>query len=124
MSSPYEVLIEPLVSDGSNYVSWSIQVLNILKTIGPQAELILIESITPPNFDIDCFDWRKMSKKDLECSQLNACITNLLKRSLCKDIQDTIYEMKEIRDDAHHIWVTLKDVYCNPECDDEVQRAN
>jgi len=124
MSSSYEVYIEPLVSDGSNYVSWSTQIITIIKTIGSRAEHILVESIIPPNFDIDCFDWRKMSKDDKESSQLNACVTNLLKRSLCKEIQDTIFEMKEIRDDAHHIWVTLKDVYCNPECDDEVQRAN
>ena len=65
-----------------------------------------------------------MSKDDKDSSQLNACVTNLLKRSLCKEIQDTIFEMKEIRDDAHHIWITLKDVYGEPECDDKVQKTS
>jgi hypothetical protein len=118
MSSPYEVIIEPLVSDGSNFVSWSSQVLNILKTIGLEAENILVESILPLNFDIDHFDWRNMSQRELECSQLNSCVTNLLKRSLCKEIQETIFEMKEIRDDAHHTWITLKDVYGESKRDD------
>ena len=50
MSTSYEVFVEPLVSDGANYASWSIQVCKHLRKLGPLAEWVVVASIIPPNF--------------------------------------------------------------------------
>jgi hypothetical protein len=44
-----EVPFEPLALDGSNYASWSIHVLNCIRTIGPLAEKNVVASILPPH---------------------------------------------------------------------------
>ena len=111
MSTPNEVLLEPLVSDGSNYASWSAHILNVLRTMGQHVERILVASILPPKFDIDHIDWKNITQEELECLQLNSCVTNFLWSWLCKDIQDTILEMKDVRNDAHLIWVILKNAF-------------
>ncbi|PUZ51049.1 hypothetical protein GQ55_6G138700 [Panicum hallii var. hallii] len=52
-----------------------------------------------------------ITQKELDCMQLNACVTNFLQSVLCEDIQEAIFEMKEIHHDAHLIWATLKCKY-------------
>ncbi|PUZ75302.1 hypothetical protein GQ55_1G148700 [Panicum hallii var. hallii] len=95
MLRPNEVFFEPLVSNGSNYASWSAHVLNAFRTMGPTVERILIASILPPKFDIDHIDWANITQEELDCTQLNACVTNFLRCILCEDIQDAIFKMKE-----------------------------
>ncbi|RLM85484.1 hypothetical protein C2845_PM04G11540 [Panicum miliaceum] len=124
MSTPNEVFFEPLVSNGSNYASWSTHVLNAFRTMGPNVERILVVSILPPKFDINLINWTNITQEKLDCTQLNACLTNFLRSILCEDIQDAIFEMKEIRHDAHLIWATLKDTYDEAKCDVQVQEVS
>jgi hypothetical protein len=42
-----EVTLEILLSDCSNYVSWSTRVINAFRTIDPQLEQIINKSIIP-----------------------------------------------------------------------------
>ena len=46
-----EVTLEILLSDCSNYDSWSTSVINAFRTIDPQLEQILDKSIIPPSYD-------------------------------------------------------------------------
>jgi hypothetical protein len=45
-----EVTLEILLSDCSNYDSWSTRVINAFRTVDPQLEQILDKSIIPPNY--------------------------------------------------------------------------
>ncbi|KAG2578061.1 hypothetical protein PVAP13_6NG232200 [Panicum virgatum] len=107
MSTSYEVPIEPLVSDGSNYASWSIQVCKHLRKLGPLAERVVVASILPPNFS-----WRNVditNQREMDCMQLNALVTDYLLR-LCAEINDIILEDEEMRENAHLIWKFLKNL--------------
>jgi hypothetical protein len=59
-----EVTLEILFSDCSNYDSWSTSVLNAFRTIDPQLEQILDNSIIPSNYDA--------SEGDQRCIQLSS----------------------------------------------------
>jgi len=92
MSTSYEVPVEPLVSNGSNYASWSIH----LRTIGPLAERVVVASILPPNFS-----WKNINitnKREMDCMQLNALVTDYLLSIVCAEISDIILEDKEMRE--------------------------
>ncbi|KAG2611289.1 hypothetical protein PVAP13_4KG129105 [Panicum virgatum] len=88
MSTFYEVLIESLVSDGSNYAFWSINVQNHLRNLGPLAKRVVVVSILPPNF-----------------------ITDYLLSVICAEISDIILEDEEMRESAYLIWKFLKNFY-------------
>ena len=109
MSTSYEVPYEPLVSDGSNYASWSIHVLNHLHTLGSLAERVLVASILPPNFSWDKIDWKNQSVMD--CMQLNALVTDYLLSIVCTEVNETILEDEIVRENAYLIWNFLKDLY-------------
>ena len=51
MSTSCEVKFERLVSDGSNYSTWSAHVLNVLRIWGPSFERVVVASILPKGFD-------------------------------------------------------------------------
>ena len=109
MSTSYEVLIEPLVSDGSNYASWSIHVCKHLRKLGPLAERVVVASILPPNFS-----WKNVditNQREMDCMQLNALVTDYLLSNVCAEINDIILEDEEMRENAHHIWKFLKNLY-------------
>ncbi|RCV16845.1 hypothetical protein SETIT_3G171100v2 [Setaria italica] len=89
--------------------------------MGPSFEHILVASILPPSFDIDHIDWSEITQKELECSQLNACVINFLRSNLCEDLQDIIFDIEEVRNDAHLIWKLLIATYATPECINEDQ---
>ena len=74
--------------------------------MGPIAESIVVASILPK-------DWTYVSLEELEHTQLNASIVNLLRSSLCKDLQDLILENKSICRDAHLIWALLVEIFVN-----------
>jgi hypothetical protein len=120
MSMPNEVFIETLVSNGSNYASWSTHVRNAFRTMGPNVERILVASTLPPTFDIDHIDWENITQEELECTQLNAYVTNFLQCVLCEDIQEAIFEMEEIHHDAYLIWAALKYKYDGAKCDAQI----
>ena len=109
MSTSYEVPIEPLVSDGSNYAFWSINVQNHLRNLGPLAERVVVASILPPNFS-----WKNVditNKREMDCMQLNALVTDYLMSVVCAEISDIILEDEEMRENAYLIWKFLKNLY-------------
>jgi len=109
MSTSYEVPFEPLVSDGSNYASWSIHVCKHLRKLGPLAERVVVASILPPNFS-----WKNVditNQKEMDCMQLNALVTDYLLSNVCAEINDIILEDEEMRENAHLIWKFLKNLY-------------
>ena len=109
MSTSYEVLIEPLVSDGSNYASWSIHVCKHLRKLGPLAERVVVASILPPNFS-----WKNVditNQREMDCMQLNALVTDYLLSVVCAEISDIILENEEMRENAYLIWKFLKNLY-------------
>ncbi|KAG2538944.1 hypothetical protein PVAP13_9NG368828 [Panicum virgatum] len=109
MSTSYEVPIEPLVSDDSNYAFWSINVQNHLRNLGPLAERVVVASILPPNFS-----WKNIditNKREMDCMQLNALVTDYLLSVVCAEISDIILEDEEMRENAYLIWKFLKNFY-------------
>jgi hypothetical protein len=46
-----EVTLEILLSNCSNYDSWSTRMINAFRTVDPQLEQILDKSIIPPSYD-------------------------------------------------------------------------
>ena len=109
MSTSYELPIEPLVSDGSNYALWSINVQNHLRNLGPLAERVVVASILPPNFS-----WKNVditNKREMDCMQLNALVTDYLLSVVCAEISDIILEDEEMRENAYLIWKFLKNLY-------------
>ena len=94
MSMSYEVFVEPFVSDGSNYASWSIHILNHLWTHGPLAERVVVASIFPPNF---C--WHRIdgtNQRELDCMQLNALVTNYLLSVVSAELKEIIIEDEDV----------------------------
>uniref|UniRef100_K3ZLZ5 Uncharacterized protein n=1 Tax=Setaria italica TaxID=4555 RepID=K3ZLZ5_SETIT len=83
--------------------------------MGPSIDQILVASILPPNFDIDRVDWSNITQEELDCTQLNACVTNFLRSTLYEDIQDIIFDIKEVCNAAHLIWALLMETYVKPE---------
>ena len=117
MSMGGEVLLELLLLDGSNYAYWSVSVLSVLRTMGPQIEWIVDVSISPPNVD-----WSNLTKEEEKCLQLNAQATNILIHALSKDVLDFIMNDEDDDDipkDAHLIWKMLEELYGLPKCVDQ-----
>ncbi|KAG2641351.1 hypothetical protein PVAP13_2KG177000 [Panicum virgatum] len=109
MSTSYEVSIEPLVSDGSNYAFWSINVQNHLRNLGPLVERVVVASMLPPNFS-----WKNVditNKREMDCMQLNALVTDYLLSVVCAEISDIILEDEEMRENAYLSWKFLKNLY-------------
>jgi hypothetical protein len=117
MSTSCEVSFEPLRFDGSNYDSWSAHVLHVLHTWGSPFEQVVEASILPEDFDSE--DTSNLSKEEKENVLLNYSITNLMYNNVSKVIQEFIFNNEDICDDAHHIWVALKDMYISADDDDD-----
>ena len=47
----------------------------------------------------------------MDCMQLNALVTDYLPSNVCAEINDTILENEEMRENAHLIWKFLKNLY-------------
>lgn len=69
-----------MLTDGSNYASWSIDVLNAFKIMGPQVEQILDKSILP--YRINGTD---PYEQELICLQLNCQAFDILINAFSKD---------------------------------------
>ena len=52
MSISKEVSLEFLLSDGSNYASWSASMLDVFRAMGPHIEQIVDVSISPPSVEL------------------------------------------------------------------------
>jgi hypothetical protein len=99
-----EVTLEILLSDCSNYDSWSTRVINAFRTIDPQLEQILDKSIIPPSYDR-----KNTSEEDQRCIRLNYLAYDILSNSLSKeDYHAFIMNYNESIRDAHDIWTRIK----------------
>jgi hypothetical protein len=75
-----EVTLEILLSDWSNYDSWSARVINAFRTVDPQLEQILDKSIIPSSYDR-----KNASEEDQRCIRLNYLAFDILVNSLSKE---------------------------------------
>jgi hypothetical protein len=75
-----EVTIEILLSDCSNYDSWSTRVINAFRTIDPQLEQIIDKSIIPSSYNR-----KNISEEDQRCIRLNYLAYDILSNSLSKE---------------------------------------
>jgi hypothetical protein len=99
-----EVTFEILLSDCSNYDSWSTRVLNAFRTVDPRLEQILYKSIIPPSYDK-----KNTSEEDQGCIRLNYLAFDILVNSLSKeDYHAFIMNYYEHIPDAHDIWTRIK----------------
>ena len=95
-----EVTLEILLSDCSNYVSWSTRVINAFRAVDPQLEQILDKSIIPPNYARE-----NASEEDLRCIRLNYLAYDILSKSLSKeDYHAFIIKYDKPICDVHDIW--------------------
>ena len=99
-----EVTLEILLSDCSNYVSWSTSVTNAFRTVDSQLEQILDKSIIPSSYDK-----KNASKEDQRCIRLNYLAYDILSNSLSKeDYRAFIMNYNESIHDAHDIWTRIR----------------
>jgi hypothetical protein len=77
----------------------------------------VVASILPEDFDSE--DTSNLSKEEKESVLHNYSITNLMYNNVSKVIQEFIFNNEDICDDAHHIWVALKDMYTSADDDDD-----
>jgi hypothetical protein len=99
-----EVTLEVLLSDCSNYASWSTRVINAFRTIDSQLEQVLDKSIIPSNYDKE-----NASEEDQRCIRLNYLAYDILSNSLSKeDYRAFIMNYNEYIPDAHGIWTRIK----------------
>jgi hypothetical protein len=69
--------------------------------------------------DFDSEDTSNLSKEKKENVLHNYSITNLMYNNVSKVIQEFIFNNEDICDDAHHIWVALKDMYTSADDDND-----
>jgi len=119
MSTFCEVPFEPLGINGSNYISWSAHIRNMLKNMGPSFEQAIKTSILPKGF-------KNLSKEEKECLLCNRRVIDLLFESMDKDFADSRQEEKKfakIHLDAYSLWKLLE-VICEEDSDDEDQEED
>jgi hypothetical protein len=102
-----EVTLEILLSDCSNYVSWSTSVINAFRTVDSQLEQILDKCIIPSSYDR-----KNASEEDQRCIRLNYLAYDILSNSLSKeDYHAFIMRYDEPIHDAHDIWTRIKNKF-------------
>ena len=119
MSIFCEVPFEPLGMNGSNYISWSAHICNVLRTMGPSFEQAIKTSILPK-------DLNNLTNKEKKCLLCNCRVIDLLFESMDKDFEDSIQEEKKfsrIRLDAYRLWQLLEAI-CKEDSDDEDQEED
>jgi hypothetical protein len=99
-----EVTLEILLSDCSNYDSWSTRVINAFRTVDPQLEQIIDKSIFPSSYNR-----KNISEEDQRCFRLNYLAYDILSNSLSnEDYRAFISNYNESIHDAHDIWTRIK----------------
>ena len=122
MSTTCEVLFEPLSLHGSNYSSWSAHILNVLRTMCPSFERIVVSSILPDDYD-NLFE---LSIEELKNSTCNLRVIHLLFKYIDRELSDLINKedkLKETRIDAHRLWKFIESI-CEEDSDDEDQEKD
>jgi uncharacterized small protein (DUF1192 family) len=102
-----EVTLEILLSDCSNYVSWSTSVIIAFRTVDSQFEQILDKSIIPSSYN-----GKNASEEDQRCIHLNYLAYDILSNSLSKEnYRAFIMNYNECIHDAHDIWTRIKNKF-------------
>jgi hypothetical protein len=117
MSTTCEVSFEPLRFDGSNYSSWSAHVVHVLNTWGPLFERVAIASILPDVFYSE--DTSNLSKEEKDYLLHNSSVINIMFNNVSKVVQEVMFNHEDICDDAHLIWVALKDMCTSADDENE-----
>jgi hypothetical protein len=89
----------------------------VLNTWGSLFERVVVASILPEDFDSE--DTSNLSKEEKENVLHKYSITNLMYNNVSMVIQEFILNNEDICDDAHHIWVALKDMYTSADDGDD-----
>ena len=117
MSTPNESKPVLLQNDGSNFLSWSIHVLNALRAISPLVEHIVDASIPLPI--VDWSNYKNIPKEEERCVQLNGQAINVMLSTLSAEVLDeAIFNGQTPPESAHLIWTRLVDLYGKCKCDD------
>ena len=122
MSTFCEVPFEPLGMNGSNYISWSAHIHNVLRNMGSSFEQAIKTSILPKGLN----NLSNLSNNEKECLLCNRHVIDILFESMDKDFADSIQEEKKfsrIRLDAYRLWQLLEAI-CKEDSDDEDQEEN
>jgi hypothetical protein len=99
-----EVTLEILLSDCSNYDSWSTRVINAFRSVDPQLEQIIDKSIFTSSYNREI-----ISEEDQRCFRLNYLAFDILSNSLSnEDYHAFISNYNESIHDAHDIWTRIK----------------
>jgi hypothetical protein len=102
-----EVTLEILLSDCSNYDSWSTRVIGAFRTVDPQLEQIIDKSIFPSSCN-----GKIISEEDQRCFRLNYLAFDILSNSLSnEDYCAFISNYNESIHDAHDIWTRIKNKF-------------
>ena len=104
--------------NGSNYISWSAHIRNVLRTMGSSFEQAIKTNILPR-------DLTNLTNKEKECLLCNRRVIDLLFESMDKNFVDSIQEKKfsRIRLDAYRLWQLLEAI-CKQNNDDEDQEED
>ena len=84
MSTSIELEPMLLQNDGSNFLPWSIHVLNAFRHISPIVEHIVFASIPLPI--VDWSNYKNLSKEEEICLQLNAQAINVMLSTLSAEV--------------------------------------
>ena len=117
MSTPIELEPVLLQNDGSNFLSWSIHLLNAFRAISPLVERIVDASI--PLLVVDWSNYKNIPKEEEICVQLNAQAINVMLSTLSAEVLDeAIFNGQTPPESAHLIWTRLVDLYGKSKCDE------
>jgi hypothetical protein len=106
-----------LQNDGSNFLPWSIHVLNAFRSISPLVEHIVNVSIPLPV--VDWSNYKNIPKEEEICVQLNAQAINVMLSTLSVEVLDeAISNGQPPPESAHLIWTRLVDLYGKSKCDE------
>ena len=120
MSTPIELEPVLLQNDGSNFLTWSIHVLNAFRDISPLVEHIVDASI--PLSIVDWSNYKNLSKEEEICVQLNAQAINVILSTLSVEVQDeAIFNGQPHSESAHLIWTRLVELYGKSKYDDALE---
>ena len=117
MSTPIELEPVLLQNDGSNFLPWSIHVLNAFRAINPLVEHIVDASISLPV--VDWRNYKNIPKEEEIYVQLNAQAINVMLSTLSVEVLDeAIFNGQTPPKSAHLIWTRLVDLYKKSKCDE------
>jgi hypothetical protein len=112
-----------LQNDGSNFLPWSIHVLNAFRAISPLVEHIVDASISLPV--VDWSNYKNIPKEEEICVQLNAQAINVMLSTLSAEVLDeAVFNGQPPPESAHLIWTRLVELYGKSKCDDAYELAS